>query len=307
MDTPDRLVAALRAHPEGPGTVLLTGWFSFLDGEATAGDLLARTAVARALDRARIAHDTAWSAGFAPGARTLDEADPAAYRHVVFVCGPLHGPQVLGLHRRYAHCVRIAVNVSVIDPGAPATTGFHLVLARDGGTGPPRPDLAALAPAGAPPPLVAVVLTGGQGEYGERRGHADVSAALTGWLGAKDCARLPADTRLAHDDWRLCASPEQFLALVGRCDLVVTTRLHGLVLALRSGVPALAVDPVRGGGAKLSAQARALRWPALVPAEEARPDVLDRWWGWCLDGRGRAAARRRAALQARARAAQLAG
>jgi hypothetical protein len=304
VDSLDRLVATLRSHPEGPGTVLLTGWFSFLHGEATAGDLLARTAVARALDTAGIAHDTAWSAGFAPGARTLDAADPAAYRHVVFVCGPLHGPRIAALHRRYARSVRIAVNVSVIDPEAPATTGFHLVLARDGGTGPARPDLAALAPTGPLPPLVAVVLTEGQGEYGPRRGHADVNAALTGWIGAKDCARLPADTRLAHDDWRLCASPEQFLALVGRCDLVLTTRLHGLVLALRAGVPALAVDPVRGG-AKLSAQAGALRWPALVPAERARPDVLDHWWHWCLDGRGRAAARRRAARAARA--AQLAG
>ncbi|MFJ4439258.1 polysaccharide pyruvyl transferase family protein [Streptomyces sp. NPDC088923] len=314
MDTLDRLLAALRAHPEGPGTVLLTGWFSFIDGEATAGDLLARTAVAQALDAAGVPHDTAWSAGFAPGARTLDEAPPEAYRHVLFVCGPLHGPQVRELHRRYADCVRVAVNVSVIDPHAPETTGFALVLARDGGTGPPRPDLAALAPAGPPPPLVALVLTQGQGEYGNRRGHTDVTTALTAWAGTKDCARLPADTRLARDDWRLCASPEQFLALAARCDLVVTTRLHGLVLALRTGVPALAVDPVLGGGAKLSAQARALRWPALVPAEQVRPAVLDHWWEWCLDGRGRAAAGRRAARLARARrtggggrSAQLAG
>ncbi|MDT0424264.1 polysaccharide pyruvyl transferase family protein [Streptomyces evansiae] len=306
MDAPDRLRAFLRAHPEGPGRVLLTGWFSFTDGEATAGDLLARAAVAQALDAAGIPHDTAWSAGFAPDARTLDEAPPEAYRHVLFVCGPLHGPQLLELHRRYAGCVRVAVNVSVIDPRGPETTGFALVLARDGGTGPPRPDLAALAPAGPLPPLVAIVLTEGQGEYGDRRGHADATVALTSWAAGKDCARLPVDTRLARDDWRLCAGPEQFLALAARCDLVVTTRLHGLVLALRAGVPALAVDPVLGG-AKLSAQARALRWPALVPVEETRPDVLDRWWRWCLDGRGRAAARRRAALLARARRRRVAG
>lgn len=39
--------------------------------------------------------------------------------------------------------------------------------------------------------------------------------------------------------------------MLRRLDVVVTTRLHGLVLALKNGVPALAVDPVAaapGGG-----------------------------------------------------------
>lgn len=46
-------------------------------------------------------------------------------------------------------------------------------------------------------------------------------------------------------------------------DLVVTTRLRGLVLALRNGVPALAVDPVVGG-AKVAAQGRAWDRPVLT-------------------------------------------
>jgi Polysaccharide pyruvyl transferase len=37
--------------------------------------------------------------------------------------------------------------------------------------------------------------------------------------------------------------------IVGRLDFVVTMRLHGLVLALKHGVPALAVDPVADGAA----------------------------------------------------------
>lgn len=50
--------------------------------------------------------------------------DPAAYSRLLFVCGPVHGPQVEELHRRFAHCVRIAVGVSVVDPASPAATGF---------------------------------------------------------------------------------------------------------------------------------------------------------------------------------------
>ncbi|MDO0929101.1 polysaccharide pyruvyl transferase family protein [Streptomyces sp. TG1A-8] len=118
-----------------------------------------------------------------------------------------------------------------------------------------------------------------------------MNGCLTGWLAAKDCARLTADTRLATGDWRLCATAEQFLALVSRFDVVVTTRLHGLVLALRTGTPVIAVDPV-AGGAKASAQATALGWPALVDADALSRDTLDHWWGWAPSGVGRTAAAR---------------
>jgi hypothetical protein len=46
---------------------LLTGWFSFTDGEKTAGDVLALEAVGAALRSAAIAYDTAWSPMFRPG------------------------------------------------------------------------------------------------------------------------------------------------------------------------------------------------------------------------------------------------
>ena len=39
------------------------------------------------------------------------------------------------------------------------------------------------------------------------------------------------------------------MLLVSRLEVVVTTRLHGLVLALRAGVPALAIDPAAGRAA----------------------------------------------------------
>ena len=73
--------------------VLLTGWFSFLHGEATAGDVLAAEAVGGALDDAGIPYDTAWSPGFRPGALHLETADPAAYADVITVL--LNAPEVL--------------------------------------------------------------------------------------------------------------------------------------------------------------------------------------------------------------------
>ncbi|CAM5457113.1 Polysaccharide pyruvyl transferase family protein OS=Streptomyces rimosus subsp. rimosus (strain ATCC / DSM 40260 / JCM 4667 / NRRL 2234) OX=1265868 GN=SRIM_032260 PE=4 SV=1 [Streptomyces rimosus subsp. rimosus] len=136
-------------------------------------------------------------------------------------------------------------------------------------------------------PLVGVVLTGGQHEYGARRRHEEVTERLTDWLGTVDAARVPLDTRLDSRDWRLPATPDHLHAVLARLDVVVTTRLHGMVLALRAGTPALAVDPVEGG-AKVSAQAAALGWPAVLRCEQAGKRELDRLFAWCLSPQGRA-------------------
>ncbi|MGK5531884.1 polysaccharide pyruvyl transferase family protein [Streptomyces sp. URMC 129] len=278
------------------GRTLVTGWFSFLDGEATAGDLLALGRVRQVLDAHGVPYDVAWSPRFEPGGPALDAVRPGDYTRLVFVCGPVHGPQIANLHRRFAHCRRVAVGVSVIDPADPAVAGFHEVLARDGADPalPPGQDLAMRAPRGPGVPVVGVLLTHGQREYGERRAHDAVSGAVRSWLAGTDCAPVALESRLDREDGLLCGTAEEFLSVVARLDAVVTDRLHGLVLPLRVGVPPLVIDPVRGG-AKVSAQARACRWPALVPAERVEPARLDAWLRWCLD-RGAGAARRRRPL-----------
>jgi len=143
---------------------------------------------------------------------------------------------------------------------------------------------------------------------GRRPPHAEVTEVLGGWLAGLDEARLDLDTRLDPRDWRSPATAGQVLAVVARLDVVVTTRLHGLVLALRSGVPAVAVDPVAGGG-KVGAQARAWGWPAVVSAEQVLqdgPPALAAAYAWCRSATGRAAAQRAAAGAAHAGDDQLA-
>lgn len=265
---------------------LVTGWFGFLHGEATAGDVGAAAAVSAALDEAGIPHDIGRSPNALIDGPVLDDLSPGDYDHLIFVCGPAHGQQVRDLHARFAHCHRTAVGVSVVDPGDEAVRGFHSVFPRDGATSSPRPDLAAAAPCGPEMPVVGVIRAPDQPEYGDRREHADVHAELALWLTAKNCARVPLDTRLDVSEWGHCATYRQFDALVRRVDLVVTTRLHGLVLALRNGVPAMAVDPV-AGGAKVGAQARALGWPAAAVRDRSHDpsvfrDRLDALWDWCL-------------------------
>lgn len=142
--------------------------------------------------------------------------------------------------------------------------------------------------------MVGVVLAEGQGEYGRRRRHRSVSAAITFSLGERDVSRVPLETRLDPRDWRLADNPVQSEALVERLDAAVTTRLHGLVLALKHGVPALAVDPV-AGGEKVSYAGGGVGWPTVVAADAAEPEPLDTTLHWCLSEDGARAARRCAA------------
>ncbi|PYE17455.1 polysaccharide pyruvyl transferase [Williamsia limnetica] len=270
--------------------VLLVSWATFTHGEATAGDVLAVRRVENELTEQAIDFDTAWSPVFRPGELCLDDVAPEDYTHLVFICGPCHGEQVESLHHRFPDAVRIAVGVSVIDADDPAVTGFDRVIARDG-DGRERHDLATFAPLGRVP-VVAVILAPGQGEYGDRRRHERTHAQILEALAERDVAVLPVDTRLDTRDATAPSTPEQLCSVLSRADAVVSTRLHGLVLGLRMGVPVLAIDPV-DGGAKVSAQARIAHWPAALTAGEFESDRarFDELLTWCLGPRGRWAAR----------------
>ena len=114
-----------------------------------------------------------------------------------------------------------------------------------------------------------MVLIHAQPEYGERDRHRDVNerSRPSSQAGLR---RVRIDTRLDVSG-SLLRTPAEVTSLLARMDVVLTSRLHGLVLALRSGIPVVAVDPV-AGGAKLTRQAAALEWPwcfgADVPFEQ---------------------------------------
>jgi len=78
--------------------------------------------------------------------------------------------------------------------------------------------------------------------------------------------------------------------MIARMDVVLTTRLHGTVLAIKNGVPAIVVDPVSGGD-KVSRQARSIGWPFLFSSNGAAPEALIRTLDQCLAPAARELAR----------------
>jgi hypothetical protein len=105
---------------------------------------------------------------------------------------------------------------------------------------------------------------------------------------------VPIDTRLDVDSSQGnragLRSPTEIESLISRMDMVVTTRLHGMVLALKNGVPAVAVDP-QAGGAKIMRQANEIGWPAALSVDSATDKALQDAFDYCLSAEARARAR----------------
>lgn len=273
------------ATPRPDADVLVTGWFSWPNCSATVGDVLAADVVCRWLDEAGRVYDVARSGPLLGGVDFL-RVDAARYRDVVFVCGPMHSQTTIDeLLDRFPASRHLAVDVSMIEPLA-AWNPFDAVIERDSDRA-ARPDLA-FAAATQTAPLVGVSFVEPYPpEYPGRDLQGPARAAVEGVVAARaDLAYVQIDTRLEERFHR----PVDIEMLIARLDAMVTTRMHGLVLALKHGVPALAVDPVRGG-AKILAQAQTVGWPAALTADEATPQRMAELLEFCLSDEGRTAAR----------------
>ncbi len=273
---------------------LVAGWFSFEGMGATAGDLLARDVVCSWLGRAGHSYDLAHAAPF-PGGVDWRTVDPERYTHVLFVCGPFgNGWPLTDFLERFARSRLVGLNVSVLEP-LDTWNPFDTLFARDSSDS-ARPDLTFLSKP-ARVPVVGVILVHPQGEY--KGGlHEAVDAAIHRVTTARDVAVVRIDTRLDVNATGL-ATAAQVESLVARMDAVVTTRLHGVVLALKHGVPAVAVDPI-AGGAKVRRQAETIGWRVVLAAESLTDDALARALDYCLTDEARelAHACRRRAVEA---------
>jgi len=237
------------------GNVLVIGWFSFELMGSTAGDVIAKDVACRWLREAGLRPLVAMHEP--KGSHDVPaDVDPSGFDTVVFVCGPIgNGPPIAEYLERFSHARTIGLDVTLLmDPAV--WQPFDCLIQRDGG-GQVRPDITFAAPP-SDVPLVGVILVGSQDEYPTNR-HDAVEAAFAELLASRDVAAVPIDTRLDVNAGGL-RTAAQVESLIARMDAVLTTRLHGAALALRRGVPPIAVDSVPGGS-KLLAQMRHLGWP----------------------------------------------
>jgi hypothetical protein len=267
--------------------VLVAGWFSWADRGATAGDVQACEVVCEWLSEADRAYDVASVLPSLPG---LDwrRVDPSAYADLVFVCGPV-GPQAApsALLQRFASSRHVGVNLTMLEPVADWNP-FDLLIERDSDAT-SRADLSFAAP-GRPLPVIGVVLVEPyEPEYVERDMQSAARAAVARLLDSREAGIVEVDTRLQRNGTGL-RTADEVASVIARVDAVVTTRLHGLVLAIKAGVPALAIDPV-AGGAKIRQQAEAIGWPHVRTADELVDADLQATLDACLTEDARLLAR----------------
>jgi hypothetical protein len=262
--------------------VLVMGWFSFADGHTTAGDLLCRDLVCNWLGEAGRRFDVANVASF-PGGVDWRAVSASSYSHVVFVCGPFQdGELEQSLRQHFAGVPLIGVNLSMVLP-LDEYNPFTKLFERDS-TRTARPDLV-FATQQTRVPVVGVCLV----EPYDAGLTEMTNKAIERLLAGREVAIVHIDTRLNNNATGL-RSPGEIESLIAKMDVVVTTRLHGTVIALKNGVPALAIDP-EVGGFKIKRQTQTLGWPVSLNVDELSDGRLERAFEYCLTSEAQRKAR----------------
>jgi Polysaccharide pyruvyl transferase len=283
-----------------PSRVLLAGSFSIDNPDrpvTTAGDLLACEVAAHWLDGAGVAHDVALAPPFQGGV-DWRAVEPSDYSHVVWVCGPVgQGRKQTAFRDRFRGSTLVGLDVTMLDDLEPWNP-FDVLVERDSVRA-QRPDISLLADE-RHPPVVGLCLIHRQRHYARAR-HDAVQAAFQRLIASRPMSVVAIDTVIDSGSPGR-RSPGEVGALLARMDVVLTNRLHGLVLSLKHGVPAVAVDGVEGG-AKVSRQARALGWPVVLGVDSLTDERLAASFEYCLtpEARGKADAAGRQGRQAAAR------
>lgn len=264
-------------------------WWGSGPQGATLGDLLAVRNLSAALAERGHAHSIVTHPRFAePGHLVVD--DPARLARgietIVFVCGPLINTSRLSfLFDRFPQARKLAVGVSVLPHEQSFNRRFDGFVARDG-MSPSHFDLAiASIQPPSPPPSGRPVRAGlcFRGPQKEHRSAACLSeraeAMLSGVAERFGLEAVPFSTVLGSR--RSAADVEEHFRSV---DVVLTTRLHGSLLALAAGKPVIAIDQI-AGGAKLLPVVGRTGWPHAMAVDSVSEEgvatilrsLLDDW------------------------------
>lgn len=256
--------------------VLIAGWFSFEQCNVTAGDLMARDVTCKWLEKANIPYEVASAPPFTDGLNWRN-TDPKKFSHVIFVCGPF--PYIeysLEFLKHFDKCCLIGLDLSMIEP-TDVWNPFDVLIERDSSAN-FRPDIS-FGFQKPKVPVVGIILVHPQHEYKEKSKHQIANEAVYRLINSQEMVAVPIDTGLDPNTTNLRTAIE-VESLISRMDVVITTRLHGTVLALKNKVPVIAIDPI-SGGAKVSFQARTLGWDLFFSVDTLSDEGLRKAFNYC--------------------------
>lgn len=238
---------------------LLITWYGSFAGHGTIGDLRAlESVVTHVVGRGHdVTHATAGNIDV-PGATriSLDEAEPNDYDGVGFVCGPILNfhPQTNALFQRFQARRLAGIGVSILPADHKYFSNpFSDVIAREGGPT-NYGDVAIVAPTSVFPAIpknqfvIGLALRGIQADYGEgtclwQQTESVAFALASTVLRQRRGHTLTIDNHLTRSG----KTPDEIEQQYAACDLIITSRFHGAITAMRYGVPFIALDQIRGG------------------------------------------------------------
>lgn len=269
---------------------LLVAWYGSFPGHGTIGDQRSAEALIAHLVGAghQVMHATAMPLDL-PGAKRVDwrSVDLASIDATIFVCGPilLSHPETKALFARFANKPLVGAGVSLLpSEHSNFADPFDFVLARQGTTE-RYGDLAVIAPdevskecsaakALQTQKVIGISLRGMQDDYGSENclSHTtdfEIRRVLSK-IGAVHRVRVaPLENHLA----RAGQTANAIEAAYAKCDLVITSRFHGAITAMRQGVPFIAIDQI-SGGAKVHDLLSGLGWDHVYKISETNSDEL---------------------------------
>lgn len=265
--------------------VLVTWYGSF--GHGTIGDLRSMESVVTHLHALghQVSHATDLDVEI-PGSHRVDwrTVDPFFFDCVVFVCGPIIRSHVQSnsLFSRFSSSRMAGVGVSLFSPDDPNYCNpFQAVFARQGADK-DYGDVAIVAPKPLKAerlrrkrnPRIGIVLRGKQAEYGVELcqwAETETLVLRAAWAATKNIqGEITAiENHLVHST----ESPDEIEQHYAECDLILTSRFQGAIEALRSGVPFIAIDQIKGGAKVIKLLSR-LGWCHVYKVDDVNLETI---------------------------------
>jgi polysaccharide pyruvyl transferase WcaK-like protein len=117
-------------------------------------------------------------------------------------------------------------------------------------------------------------------EFGFSGAHHKVNDIIREFLGKREVSIVEIDTRL-DTNFTGQRSSSEVESLIAKMDVIITTRLHGMVFAIKNGVPPIVIDP-HMEPAKVMCQANTIGWPVKFTASELTEEKLSQAFDYCL-------------------------
>lgn len=256
--------------------ILICGYFSLPYKTNTAGDLLVLDSLTKILTKMGYDFDIISdnSIELINNSVILEDVVPSDYFMLIFVCGPLVNTKTFrDFINNFQNMKKIAINVSVISEHQSVLDCFDHVIPRDSELE-TNIDLAIGSPKITHTPVVGLIFVGQQKEYTNQL-HDKVTETVNEVLSEIEIAKVYIDTKLPFNEYGLKNSAE-IETLISKMDFIITTRLHGCVLALKNKVPFIAIDPV-SNGAKILKQTQKMKWPLCVCVNNLEKNTLKQY------------------------------